>query len=193
MSKWSTVSCRHCRDDIQVHEDWDRVPEYHKECAWYASTCDICGSSMKIHRGWDNPPTAHKECKAKQAAKWHTRSCNHCRREIKYHEDWDNVPEYHKECAWTTKPCDSCHSDIRIHRGWQTPPRFCDSCKLRYAPKNASCVHCGNSFDISTGTQVKCKEQGWDIPKRCEACRELFKHKPFRTSSLCALSEKACA
>ncbi len=136
---------------------------------------------MEVHRTWDNPPTAHKECKAKRAAKWHTRPCKHCGREIKYHEGWSKVPNYHKECAWTTKSCDSCRLQIRVHRDWQTPPRSCDSCKRTYSSKIANCAHCDKSFDISMGIQVKCKEKGWDLPKRCEDCRELFKHKPFRT------------
>ena len=70
---------------------------------------------------------------------------------------------------------------MRVNRDWDHPPKFCDSCKHAYAPKTASCAHCGSSFSIPTGTQIKCKENGWDLPKRCESCRELFRHKPFKT------------
>ena len=68
-----------------------------------------------------------------------------------------------------------------VNRDWDSPPRYCDECKERYAAAEATCEHCSKSFTIPTGTQIKCKEKGWDLPKRCEACRELFRHKPFKT------------
>jgi hypothetical protein len=37
------------------------------------------------------------------------------------------------------------------------------------------------AFTIPTGTRIRCKEKGWELPKRCEVCRKLFRHKPFRT------------
>jgi hypothetical protein len=48
-------------------------------------------------------------------------------------------------------------------------------------PKDATCDHCSNTFTIPTATQIRRDEQGWDLPKRCEECRELFRHKPFKT------------
>lgn len=180
-AEWFERACRHCSRPIRIHKGWDNQPEYHKECAWYEGSCDICGRSMRIHRAWDNPPKAHKECIAARAAQWFEKACKHCGRPIRVHRDWDDKPNYHKDCAWTTKPCDSCQSQIQVHRDWETPPRFCDSCKRRYVPKTATCVHCGKGFEISTGTQVQCKEKGWDLPKRCVECRQLFKHKAFRT------------
>lgn len=28
---------------------------------------------------------------------------------------------------------------------------------------------------------MKCEKSGWELPKRCDECRELFRHKPFNT------------
>lgn len=181
MSRWYDVSCRHCGGDIHVHEDWSDVPEYHKECAWYEEICGICGGSMRLHRNWDNPPLAHKECRERAAAKWYDKACRHCGGAMRVHRDWSNLPEYHKDCAWFEKSCEHCGRGIRTHRDWDTPPKFCDSCKRTFAPQDASCEHCAKSFTIPTGTQIRCKEKGWDLPKRCEDCRELFRHKPFKT------------
>jgi hypothetical protein len=44
-----------------------------------------------------------------------------------------------------------------------------------------ACSHCGATFTVGTGTQINCNQKGWELPKRCENCRELFRHKPFRT------------
>lgn len=106
---------------------------------------------MNIHEDWDNPPKICKSCKDKRAAKWYEISCEGCGQSIKANRDWD------------------------------TPPKFCKSCKDSTAPKDVSCDHCGNSFTIPVGTQIKCKQSGWDLPKKCPDCRELFKHKPFKT------------
>jgi hypothetical protein len=65
-AKWRHKSCKHCGESIKYHEDWENVPDYHKDCAWHTTICDICGGSLKIHRDWDNPPTAHRECQSKE-------------------------------------------------------------------------------------------------------------------------------
>jgi hypothetical protein len=106
---------------------------------------------MRIHRDWDNPPTICKSCKEKRAAKWYEIKCKGCGRSI-----WAN-------------------------RDWDFPPNFCKNCKSLYAPKNATCDHCGKGFAISVGIQIRCKQNGWELPRKCPDCRELFKHKPFNT------------
>jgi hypothetical protein len=70
---------------------------------------------------------------------------------------------------------------MKVNRDWTNPPKFCDTCKQAYSSKAVACSHCGNSFTISAGTQINCKQNDWDLPKRCDECRELFRHKPFKT------------
>jgi len=82
---------------------------------------------------------------------------------------------------WYEKPCDNCRRGIRANRDWESPPKYCDHCRSVFAPRDASCAHCGKSFTIPTGTQIKCKQNGWELPRKCADCRELFKHKPFKT------------
>jgi hypothetical protein len=100
--------------------------------------------------------------------------------------DWDKPPRVCKSCKsrreakWYEEPCEHC-GGIGAHRDWDHPPKYCDSCKQSFAPVDTSCEHCGKGFTIPTGTQIKCKEKGWDLPKRCEDCRELFRHKLFKT------------
>jgi hypothetical protein len=106
---------------------------------------------MRICRDWDKPPSICKSCKEKRAEKWYEVSCK------------------------------SCGKNIRAHRDWDHAPSFCESCKSEYAPKDKNCEHCGKSFSIPTGTQIKCKNNGWELPRKCEDCRELFRHKPFKT------------
>ena len=71
--------------------------------------------------------------------------------------------------------------NIQAHRDWDRPPKYCSNCKQKYYEVSDNCSHCGKSYAISTGMQIKCKESGWSLPKRCEDCRELFRHKPFKT------------
>jgi hypothetical protein len=120
-------------------------------------------------------------------SKWYTISCAECGTEIHVHEDWSNPPSICNSCKadraaqWYEKSCERCGATIRVHRDWDHPPKFCVACKKAYVPQTASCSHCGKSFTISTGIQIKCRENGWDLPKRCDDCRELFRHKPFET------------
>ncbi|MDD9731566.1 hypothetical protein PVW46_16810, partial [Mameliella sp. AT18] len=103
--------------------------------------------------------------------------------QIRDRSTWKNIPEYHKECAWTTVPCNHCGTGIRAHRSWDNPPKFCDGCKSRFKTKSETCTHCSKSFEIPTGTQIRCAEKGWELPNKCSDCRELFKHKPFYTKT----------
>ena len=118
---------------------------------WYTISCENCGTEIPVHEEWDNPPRFCKSCKADRAAKWYEVSCKNCGNSIHAHHDWDY------------------------------PPVFCKECKEAHPPINASCSHCGINFSISTGAQINCLKNGWDLPKRCNDCRELFKHKPFQT------------
>lgn len=177
-----------------MHEDWSDPPTICKSCRenrkskWYDKRCAGCGTIMHIHEDWDNPPEYCKSCKAKRKSKWYDVRCAECGTIIHVHRDWGNPPKYCKSCKaardrkWTTKACEKCRAPIRIHIDWDNPPKICDKCKRDYySPKTAICAHCGKGFTISTGLQLKCEENGWDLPKRCDDCRELFRHKPFRT------------
>ena len=120
-------------------------------------------------------------------SKWYTVSCEKCGADIFAHEDWDRPPRFCKSCKaendakWFEKSCEKCGATMKVCRDWDRPPQFCPSCKQANPPKDVSCSHCGTSFTISASTQIQCRKNGWDLPKRCHDCRELFKHKPFKT------------
>jgi len=60
---------------------------------------------------------------------------------------------------------------MKVHRGWDHPPRSHKECLAAYTPKQVSCSQCGKGFTMSTATQLRCKENGWDLPRRCEECK----------------------
>lgn len=157
MSGWYTVSCKDCGGEIRVHEDWSNPPSICKTCketrqsAWCEKSCESCGTSIRVHREWSNPPRYCGRCKEEQNAKWYDKSC------------------------------EGCGGTIRANRDWDHPPVFCKECKRNHPPQYKPCSHCGATFTIPTGTIINCEKQGWDLPNRCKDCRELFKHKPFRT------------
>ena len=39
------------------------------------------------------------------------------------------------------------------------------------------CKDCGAEFEVSDGEQTWYAEKGWELPKRCKACRELARNK----------------
>ena len=43
--------------------------------------------------------------------------------------------------------------------------------------KTAVCKDCGVTFDITPGEQAFYAEHGWELPKRCKACRKANKEK----------------
>ncbi|MEG1543056.1 MAG: zinc-ribbon domain containing protein [Tannerellaceae bacterium] len=43
------------------------------------------------------------------------------------------------------------------------------------------CKDCGEEFEVTEGEQAWYAERGWDIPKRCKACREVAKNKHKQT------------
>ncbi|MBU4510947.1 hypothetical protein KJ830_07875, partial [bacterium] len=100
---------------------------------------------------WDNPPKICKSCKEKRASKWYETTCK------------------------------GCGGSMWANRDWDSPPKFCKNCKSSNAPKDVTCDHCGKGFIIPVGTQIKCKQSGWELPRKCPDCRELFSHKPFNT------------
>jgi hypothetical protein len=171
-AKWHEKRCGHCGDTIKYHEDWDNVPNYCKNCTWYEVSCEICGGSIRVHRDWDNPPRVHKECREKARAKWRARGCDNCGREIRYHQDWDKVPRYCEKCLWYEVECNICKQALKICREWEKPPRAHKDCLDRYRPRQENCMECGESFTISTGLQLKCKEQGWNLPTKCPQCKQ---------------------
>ena len=118
---------------------------------WYDKSCEECGETIHVCTDWANPPRFCKDCKAARAAKWYDKSC------------------------------EQCGGTIHVCTDWANPPRFCKDCKAAYAPKHAACEHCSKSFTILTGMQIRCKQNGWELPRKCRDCRELFKHKPFKT------------
>ncbi|MBO3707761.1 MAG: hypothetical protein J5X21_15365 [Candidatus Accumulibacter sp.] len=60
---------------------------------------------------------------------------------------------------------------MKIHRAWEKPPRSHKECVAAFAPKQVPCSQCGKSFTVSTSTQLKCREKGWQLPRRCEECK----------------------
>lgn len=120
-------------------------------------------------------------------SKWYVVSCEKCGADIPAHEDWNKPPRFCQSCKaendakWYEKACEKCGATMKVCRDWDRPPQFCKSCKQANPPKDVSCSHCGTSFTISAGTQIQCRKNGWDLPKRCRDCRELFKYKPFKT------------
>jgi hypothetical protein len=153
---------------------------------WHTTYATECGHEVHILEDWDTPRLC-KECKAANDAKWYDKSCEDCGATIHVCKDWDNEPRFCKTCKvareakWYDKSCENCGNTMRANRDWDHPPKFCDECKREYAPKSAECEHCNSTFTIPMGTQINCKQHGWDLPKKCLECREKFRHKPFKT------------
>lgn len=156
MGKWQTTYATECGHEVHILDAWD-TPRFCKRCKaahdakWCDKSCEECGDTMRVCRDWENEPRYCKRCKERREAKWYEKSCEHCGKTIRANSDWDH------------------------------PPKFCDGCKHEFAPKSAECEHCNATFTIPMGTQINCKEHGWDLPKRCPECREKFRHKPFKT------------
>lgn len=191
--EWLITHCTDCRTEIPYLLEWSRVPDLCKPCRerraaqWYDRTCEDCRTTIRCHRDWSNPPSLCPSCKQRRRDQWYERRCEDCGATMRLHRQWTNPPGICKPCrerraaAWTEKRCGNCASTMRVHRDWTHPPVWCKSCTDSYPPRSASCEHCGSSFEIPTGTRINCKIKGWDEPKRCAACRELFKWKPFTT------------
>ena len=156
MGKWLTTYATECGHEVYVLEDWD-TPRFCKECKaendakWYDTACEDCGATIRACTEWEHAPRYCKSCKAARDAKWYDKSCEHCGKTIRANTDWEHLP------------------------------KFCEDCKHEFAPKSADCDHCNTTFTIPMGTQINCKEHGWDLPKKCPDRREKFRHKPFKT------------
>jgi hypothetical protein len=156
MGKWRTEYATECGHEVHLLDDWE-IPRFCKECKaeydsqFYDKDCEECGASMRVSSRWERIPRFCKSCKERFEAKQYE------------------------------KPCERCGTPIRANRDWEHPPKYCSECKSRFAAKCATCDHCGDSFTIKTGLQIKCHENGWELPRKCERCRELFRHKPFKT------------
>ena len=48
-AKWLTKACKDCGREIRYHVDWERVPDYHKECGWTKVACSICNGDLRVH------------------------------------------------------------------------------------------------------------------------------------------------
>lgn len=83
------------------------------------------------------------------------------------------MPDYCKECEFFEKSCDICGKAMRLHRSKQAnPPRSHRECLARFKPKQVSCRQCGKSFEVKTGTQIKCWKNSWQLPDWCEQCKK---------------------
>lgn len=192
-AQWYERSCSDCGTTIKIHTDWENPPTLCLRCKqkhaakWYERSCADCGTTIKIHMDWENPPSLCDHCKQKRAAQWYEKSCEKCGTAIKVHRDWDNTPKYCAPCKekmaakWYDVKCQGCGSTIKANRDWENPPTYCSDCKDSNPTRDINCSHCGERFAIKPGTQIQCKKNGWELPKKCPACRELFKHKPFKT------------
>ena len=169
---WMQKTCAHCGGELWVMDDWDRIPEYHKECAWREVTYRICGKGLQVRRDWENPPTAHKECREREAERWYEQPCQHCGGPISVCRDWPDPPDYHKECAWREVACASCGGPVKVHRSWPEIPRMHKKCREELAPVDAICTDCGGPFTVSTMARLWYRENGRDLPGRCKGCRE---------------------
>lgn len=50
-AKWYDKSCRYCGGTLRrVCVEWNRIPDFHKECAWTEKPCKLCGHNIRIHR-----------------------------------------------------------------------------------------------------------------------------------------------
>ncbi len=182
MAKWTEKPCKGCGTPLKVHRDWHHPPTLCKTCKvaddekWAQKPCKSCGVSMKVRSDWRNPPIYCKTCKVIEDAKWSERPCKLCGQPLRVNSDWKNPPDYHDHCAWSERPCDICGEPLRVHRSWSKGSRAHKACLAEYAPKVVSCADCATEFTIATAVQLRCREKGWDLPRRCESCKLQFKH-----------------
>lgn len=176
-ANWLERPCRKCGAKMRVHRDWRQPPAFCKACKeiedalWVERPCRGCGVKLRIRKDWRNPPIFCKTCKEAEDAKWYEQACRHCGKMIRLHRDWKHKPEYHDECAWYERPCEICSEPMKVHRGWARAPRAHKECLAEFAPREVQCPDCANLFTISTATQLRCREKGWELPRRCDDCK----------------------
>lgn len=181
--KWYYKSCKNCGTSMKVCRDWDNIPDLCKSCVekekakWYHKSCKNCGTSMKVCKDWDNIPDLCKFCIAKEKAKWYDKSCKHCGTTIKVNREWDKAPDLCKSCLdkerkkWYEVSCECCGNKISVNRDWDNPPKICKNCFSKYAAKDKGCQQCGKSFKLTTKLQIRCHQNGWELPSICPECK----------------------
>ena len=192
MGKWRTEYASECGHEVYLLDDWE-IPRYCKECKaerdaeWYDVSCEKCGTTIRAHKDWDHAPRFCKSCKQAHDSLFYDRPCQECGKNIRVNKTWEHIPRFCKECRsehesqFIAKSCEHCGSAMRVKKESEHPTKYCRDCRDKYPPKSAGCEHCGREFTIRTGTQIRCRENNWDLPRKCDECRELFRHKPFRT------------
>jgi predicted RNA-binding Zn-ribbon protein involved in translation (DUF1610 family) len=60
---------------------------------------------------------------------------------------------------------------VDARRDWEHPPKYCKRCKDKHDKREVACRECGKSFVLSTSLQLKCAKNGWELPTRCQECR----------------------
>ena len=70
-AKWKTKRCKSqsCSNEIRYHEDWNKVPDYCKDCnEWRAMACAAsgCNNQVKYKKYWDNIPNYCPDHQKKQ-------------------------------------------------------------------------------------------------------------------------------
>lgn len=69
MSKWRTESATVCGHEVHVHEDWDSIPKYCRECKaindekWFDGTAQVCGHVQRMCKDWDSQPAFCEKCR----------------------------------------------------------------------------------------------------------------------------------
>lgn len=70
MSRWYSISCADCGDEVHASEDCPHEPRYCKPCReeraakWYDKSCEHCGATIKASHDWPHEPRYCRECKA---------------------------------------------------------------------------------------------------------------------------------
>jgi hypothetical protein len=129
---------------------------------------------MRINQDWRTPPVYCKACKEIEDAKWYEVACKECGQPMRLNKDWKNPPKFHEGCTWYERACSICNEPMRINRGWNRAPKSHKECLAEFAPKEFTCPSCEKPFVVTTPTQLRCREKGWELPKRCDPCKQDF-------------------
>ena len=183
-AEWTEISCADCGTAVRIRFDWDRPPHRCKSCTakrateWYEIKCGDCGTAMRARYDWAKPPKYCAGCKARRDAAWLDKSCEECRQPFRVRKDWVKPPRYCPDCKakkdaeWYAVKCILCRGEVRAKREWDTPPKYCRECIDSAKPKKIACKQCGDYFEVSTKTQLKCLANKWELPRSCPQCKE---------------------
>lgn len=166
MSKWRTESATECGHDVLVHEDWDNVPKYCKDCkrsgknlSDHEYTCRICGGTFK-----KAPPEWFEEKGLSQPSK-----CEGCK---------NSKPQNH------TYVCRICKNHFEA-----APPEWFENKDLTSPTRCKDCKSSGRRAEyeyickINSDHRFKAAPPEWfeekrlSLPTRCEKCKngEIYK------------------